>query len=128
MVGILIVAHGALGETLIQCAWHVLSNRPAQISSIIVAGRGDPDAIFAQTMRMIDELDSGKGVLILTDMLGATPSNVATRAIMPGRVEAVSGVNLPMLIRALTYRSQPLAEVVAKAISGGQDGVVDLRA
>lgn len=123
MVGILIVAHGTLGETLIQCAWHVLGQRPARSSSIIVAGRGDPEAILAQTERMITELDAGAGVLILTDILGGTPSNVAARTLMPGRVEAVSGVNLPMLIRALTYRNQPLAEVVAKAISGGQDGV-----
>jgi mannose PTS system EIIA component len=127
MVGILIVAHGALGETLIQCAWHVLGQRPARISSIIVAGRGDPEAIFEQTQRLVEELDDGSGVLILTDMLGGTPSNVATRAVIAGRVEAISGANLPMLLRALTYRSQPLPEVLAKAISGGRDGVVHLR-
>lgn len=126
MVGILIIAHGALGETLIQCAWHVLGQRPARIASIIVAGRGDPEAILAQTQRVIPELDAGHGVLIMTDMCGGTPANVATRALVPGRVEAVSGINLPMLIRALTYRSQPLGEVLAKAVSGGQDGVMHL--
>jgi mannose PTS system EIIA component len=123
MVGILIIAHGTLGETLIQCATHVLGQRPGRIASVIVAGRGDPEMLSGQVKRLVTELDEGSGVLILTDMLGGTPSNIATRAILPGKVEGVSGVNLPMLIRALTYRSQPLAKVVAKALSGGQDGV-----
>ena len=126
MIGILIIAHGPLGETLIQCATHVLGQRPARISSVIVAGRGDPDAVYAQVERLVPELNDGSGVLILTDMIGATPSNVAARALIPGQVEAVSGVNLPMLIRALTYRSQPLEKAIEKAVSGGQDGVTRL--
>ena len=82
MIGILIIAHGPLGETLIQCATHVLGQRPARISSVIVAGRGDPDAVYAQVERLVPELNDGSGVLILTDMIGATPSNVAARALI----------------------------------------------
>jgi PTS system ascorbate-specific IIA component len=63
---------------------------------------------------------------VFTDILGATPSNIATRLLLPGKVEGVSGVNLPMLIRALTYRDEPLADVAAKAINGGQAGVVHM--
>jgi PTS system ascorbate-specific IIA component len=59
-------------------------------------------------------------------MLGATPSNIAARLAAPGRVEVVAGVNLPMLVRALTYRAQPLAAVVGKAMSGGREGVLHL--
>jgi PTS system ascorbate-specific IIA component len=59
----------------------------------------------------------------MTDIYGATPSNIATRLLVPGRVEGIAGVNLPMLIRALTYRGEPLEMVVAKALSGGTEGV-----
>ena len=85
-----------------------------------------PEAILPQAQDLVRQLDSGDGVLVLTDILGATPSNVATRLLVPGRIEGVSGVSLPMLIRALTYREEPLASVVAKAISGGQDGASQL--
>jgi PTS system ascorbate-specific IIA component len=74
----------------------------------------------------VRQLDEGNGVLVLTDMLGATPSNIAARLAAPGRVAVVAGVNLPMLVRALTYRAQPLAVVVEKAISGGREGVLHL--
>jgi PTS system ascorbate-specific IIA component len=74
----------------------------------------------------VRQLDGGEGVLVLTDILGATPSNIATRLLKPGRVEGVSGASLPMLIRALTYRDEPLADVVDKAVSGGCEGVVHL--
>jgi PTS system ascorbate-specific IIA component len=69
-------------------------------------------------------IDRGAGVLVLTDIYGATPSNVAAQLLRPGRVEGIAGVNLPMLIRALTYREEALETVLAKALSGGTDGVV----
>ena len=72
------------------------------------------------------QLDEGDGVLVLTDIYGATPGNIALRLLQPGRVEGVSGVNLPMLIRALTYRDKGLAVAVEKALSGGTEGVVHM--
>jgi mannose PTS system EIIA component len=126
VIGILVIAHGNLGEALIQCATHVLGKQPERVANIAVAGRTDPDTLLDQAEQSITALDDGHGVLILTDMVGGTPSNVATRAIVPGRVEVVSGVSLPMLVRALTYRNGSLAALVAKAISGGRDGVVQL--
>jgi PTS system ascorbate-specific IIA component len=74
----------------------------------------------------VRQLDQGDGVLVLTDIYGATPGNIALRLLEPGRVEGVSGVNLPMLIRALTYREQGLALAVEKALSGGTEGVVHM--
>ena len=67
-------------------------------------------------------------MLVLADIYGATPGNIALKLLVPGRVDGIAGVNLPMLIRALTYREQPLAAVVDKAISGGREGVVHLGA
>jgi PTS system mannose-specific IIA component len=126
MVGILIVAHGAFGEALIHSASHVLGKRPLQVQQLGVTIHDDPEAILPQAQELARQLDSGAGVLVLTDILGATPSNIATRLLKPGKVEGISGASLPMLIRALTYREEPLAAVVDKAISGGCEGVVHM--
>ena len=127
MIGVLIVAHGAFGEALIHCASHVLGKRPLRVRQVGITVHDDPDAMLAQARGLVRELDEGAGVLVLTDVVGATPANIAARLAAPGRVEVVAGVSLPMLIRALTYRNEPLATMVEKAISGGVEGVVHLR-
>jgi PTS system mannose-specific IIA component len=126
MVGILIVAHGGFGEALIHCCTHVLGKRPEQVSQLSVAVQDTPDAVLSRAQALVRKLDSGEGVLVLTDVLGATPSNIATRLLERGRVEGVSGASLPMLIRALTYRGETLALLVEKAVSGGCEGVVHI--
>ena len=126
MIGILIVSHGAFGEALIHCASHVLSKRPPLVRQLGVTVHDDPEEILPQAQELVKQLDVGQGVLVFTDILGATPSNIATRLLLPGKVEGVSGVNLPMLIRALTYRDQGLAVVVEKALSGGTGGVIHM--
>jgi len=126
MIGILIVSHGAFGEALIHCASHVLSKRPSLVRQLGVTVHDDPEAILPQAQELVAQLDVGAGVLVFTDILGATPSNIATRLLVPGKVEGVSGVNLPMLIRALTYRDKGLAVAVEKALSGGTEGVIHM--
>ena len=126
MIGILIISHGAFGEALIHSASHVLGKRPLRVRQVGVTMHDDPDAMLPVAQELVKQLDDGDGVLILSDMLGATPANLATRLLQPGHIEGVSGVNLPMLIRALTYREEPLAIVIEKAISGGTAGVVHL--
>jgi mannose PTS system EIIA component len=124
MIGILIVAHGSLGESLIYCANHVMGHHPPHLMSLGVSLHDDPNKVLPRVQEMIKQLDQGDGVLILADMYGATPSNIVCRLLIPGKIEGVSGVNLPMLIRALTYRDEPLQIVVGKAISGGLEGVL----
>ena len=126
MIGILIVSHGTFGEALIHSASHVLGRRPPQVQQMGVGLKDDPDRVLPKARELIRQIDTGDGVLILTDMLGATPSNIATRLLEPGRVEGVAGASLPMLIRALTYRDEPLVDLVAKAVSGGSEGAVHL--
>ena len=126
MIGILIVAHGAFGEALIHCASHVLGKRPLQVRQVGVTVHDEPDAMLPVAQDLVRQIDDGGGVLVLTDIVGATPANIAARLIRPGRVEVVSGANLPMLVRALTYRNDPLATVAAKAVSGGREGVTKL--
>lgn len=123
MIGFLIVSHGAFGESLIHSASHVLGKRPLFLRQVGVTVHDDPDAILPVAEDLIRFLDQGQGVLVLTDIFGATPSNIATRLLRPGRIEGISGVNLPMLIRALTYRDEPLESVIGKALSGAADGV-----
>lgn len=123
MIGILLVCHGAFGESLIHSASHVLGKRPLYLRQLGVTVHDDPDAIRPVAEDLVRFLDQGSGVLVLTDIYGATPSNIAMRLLRPGRVEGVAGVNLPMLIRALSYREEPLAALVEKALSGGAEGI-----
>lgn len=124
MIGFLIISHGSFGEALIHCASHVLGRRPLRVRQIGITVHDNPDVIVPMAQEWVRQLDQGDGVLVFTDMLGATPSNIATRLLIPGRVEMVAGVNLPMLVRALTYRNETLATLIDKATSGGRDGVV----
>ena len=126
MVGILIVAHGTLGESLIHCASHVLGSRPMQLMQLGVTVHDDPQLLLPQAIKLVKQLDHGDGVLVLTDLYGATPANLAAKLLVPGQVEGVAGVNLPMLVRALTYRKEALKVVVGKAISGGVEGVMQM--
>jgi len=128
MIGILLVSHGAFGESLIHCASHVLGKRPLYVRQLGVTVHDDPDEILPTAEDLIRFLDQGQGVLVMTDIFGATPSNIATRLLKPGKVEGIAGVNLPMLIRALTYRDEALETVVAKALSGGTEGVTRMPA
>ena len=124
MIGILIITHGTLGESLIHCASHVLNKRPPRLRQLGITAQDDPSLLLPQARALTKELDEGSGVLILTDMYGGTPSNMASKLVAPDKVEAVAGVSLPMLIRVLTYRDRDLQTIVTKAISGGCEGVM----
>lgn len=124
MIGLLLITHGTLGESLIQTAIHVLNKRPPRLRQLGVTAQDDPLLLLPQARALVKELDSGDGVLILTDMYGGSPSNLAAKLIDSGKVEAVAGVSLPMVIRALTYREKSLEVMITKAISGGCEGVI----
>ena len=127
MIGIFLITHGSLGESLVQCACHVLNKRPLQITQLGVSGQDDPLDALPLARDMMNLVDTGEGVLLLTDIFGATPSNIALKLLQPGRVEGISGVSLPMLLRALTYREKDMETLLAKAIAGGRDGVMLMR-
>ncbi len=127
MIGIFLITHTSLGESLIQCACHVLNKRPAQLAQIGVSAQDDPLDILPTARALLALVDSGEGVLILTDIFGATPANIALKLQKPDKVEVVAGVNLPMLLRALTYRDRDLPTLVAKAVSGGRDGIAHVK-
>ena len=125
MIGILIVSHGAFGESLIHSASHVLGKRPLYLRQVGVTVHDDPDEILPVAQDLIRFLDQGRGVLVMTDIYGATPSNIGARLLVPGRVEGVAGVNLPMLIKALTHRETGNLEQLAElALTGAAEGIV----
>lgn len=128
MIGILLITHGTLGESLVQCACHVVNKRPVRLAQLGVAAQDDPHEILEEARRLLQAVDSGQGVIILTDIYGATPSNIAMKLIQPGRVEVIAGVNVPMLLRILTYREKSdIDSIVHKAITGGCDGVLHIK-
>ena len=124
MIGILLVTHNGLGNSLVDCVRHVLGNVPLNLKVLSVLAADNPQRKEDEGLALIAQLDTGEGVLLLADMFGATPCNIVRRLYKPGRVEGVAGVNLPMLLRALGYSNRPLAEVVQKALQGGRECIV----
>jgi len=127
MIALLIVAHGNLGDSLIQCATYVLGKRPEALENLDLSACKDPAEMLARAQSRLDEVDRGDGVLILTDVYGATPCNTVCKILNTRQVEAIAGVNLPMLLKALTYRDQDMSTLLDKAVSGGQAGIFQVR-
>ncbi len=126
MIGILLITHGSYGEALVQNACHVLNKRPVQLAQLGVAPQDDPLDLLPLARRMLDLVDNGKGVLLLTDIFGASPANLAMKLLEAGRFEGLTGVNLPMLLRALTYREKGMEILLQRARDGGRDGVINM--
>jgi PTS system ascorbate-specific IIA component len=124
MIGVLIIAHGSLGESLVGAVTHVLGSRPPQFEVFPVSASDDPLVLLPKARAELEAVDNGEGVLVFSDLYGATPCNLAIKLARPGHVEVVSGVNLPMLVRAFTYRTKGMDTLVKKAISGGCEGVL----
>jgi PTS system ascorbate-specific IIA component len=128
MIGILIIAHGNLGDSLIQCMTHLLGKKPDGITSLQVTGTDDARSLLPTAQRLVAAVDEGEGVLVITDIFGSTPSNIACKLLIPGRVEGVAGANVPMLVRAVTYRTRGMEIMLKRVVSGGCEGVFHIEA
>lgn len=124
MVGILLLTHAPLGQAFIEAASHVFRGRPELMEAIDVLADEDTQAVKGRAQAAICRLDKGDGVLVITDVMGGTPSNCTLPLCQPGHVEVIAGISLPMLLRALTYRSASIDVVVEMALAGGQGGAV----
>lgn len=123
-VGILLVTHAGIGASLLTSCTRVLRNLPLSAESFEVPFDADPAALLADASGAMRRVDQGDGVLILTDMYGASPSNLATQLARLGTpVKRVSGLNLPMLMRVMNYPEQTLAELQSTASVGGRNAV-----
>src|SRR6476659_1674206 len=129
MNAILIIAHAPLAHALRQCALHVFPDCGAHVAAIDVQPNLPPEETLATARIAIDQLmRSGtlKGVLVLTDIFGATPSNVAQKLVDGAKSRLITGVNLPMLLRSVSYRAEPLEALVSRAVIGGTQGVMQV--
>ncbi|MBI1731336.1 MAG: PTS fructose transporter subunit IIA [Gammaproteobacteria bacterium] len=123
-VGIVLVAHDGIGPALAGTAHFVLGDLPLPVRVVVVSRDSQPEEVFERLDAVVSELDQGDGVLILTDMFGATPTNVARRIAAARRVRIVTGANLPMLLNVLNFPGLGLDELAAAALTGGRDGVL----
>lgn len=106
MIGIVIATHSQLGDALIDAAEFIIGNRPETTVSVSINLSENVDKLRQKIVEGIKKVDQKEGVLILTDMFGGTPSNLSYSFLEEGRVEVISGVNLPMLIKAVEARKK----------------------
>jgi PTS system ascorbate-specific IIA component len=123
-VGLLIISHNDIGRVMINATVSMLGINPLRVALLSVSMADDPEDLRRQARELVHEVDRGDGVLVLTDLYGSTPSNVANCGYGDRRVNVVAGLNMPMLLRVLNYPKLGLDELTEKAVSGGIDGVM----
>lgn len=122
-IGLIIITHGDIGQSIYNAANHVMGSCPIRTRIIPIHANDDRDVIETRVNEAIIELDTGQGVLILTDMYGATPSNIACMS--EGQMlTIIAGLNLPMLIRIMNYPNLSLNKLAKKALTGGKEGIL----
>jgi PTS system mannose-specific IIA component len=129
-VALCLITHDGIGEALLNTAVSMLGSRPLPASIISVGADANPEQVLAHAKEQLRAIDEGDGVIVLTDMFGSTPANIASAladeaspASKSGRVVVISGLNLPMLIRLMNYPSLTVTQLADKAVSGGQEGI-----
>lgn len=124
-VAVLIITHHEIGHALVNALKTTYGNGlPLRLETFEVRSDADPDKLLPQLNKIIDHMDEGNGVLILTDLFGSTPSNIAYELQKRKPTRIVTGLNLPMLIRVMNYPRLSLADLAEKAMKGGQAGII----
>lgn len=124
-IGLLIITHQDIGASLLRTAVRILGTScPLAVDTLAVTEEIERDRLKQDALGMAERLDSGDGVLVLTDLFGSTPANIAGSLRSRPAVRVLAGLNLPMLVRILNYPNLPLAEIATKAECGGREGVL----
>ncbi|MEO5866434.1 MAG: PTS sugar transporter subunit IIA [Sphingomonas sp.] len=120
MIGLVLVTHGRLAEEFVTAMEHVVGKQE-RVATIAIGPEDDMEARRADIAKAIAEVDAGKGVIVLTDLFGGTPSNLAISLLERGRIEVIAGINLPMLIRLESARkAMKVVDAVAAAREAGR--------
>ena len=125
MNGILIIAHAPLASALRQCVLHVFPGNAAGLAALDVQPNTPPEETLAQARIMLAQLGTANA-LVLADVFGATPCNVAQKLVDGVHSKLITGINLPMLLRTVSYRHEPLDALVARALAGATQGVMQV--
>ncbi|MDB5966794.1 MAG: system fructose subfamily component [Polaromonas sp.] len=125
MNGIFIIAHAPLASALRQCVLHVFPDNPAGLIALDVQPNMPPEETLAQARIIFEQLATSH-VLVLVDVFGATPCNVALELVDGVNSKLITGINLPMLLRTVCYRNESLDALVARALAGGTQGVMQV--
>jgi len=125
MNGILIIAHAPLASALRQCVEHVFTDNPRGVAALDVQPNTPPEETLAQARIMLQQLGA-TDALVLVDVFGATPCNVAQKLVDGVHAKLITGVNLPMLLRTVSYRHETLDALVARALIGATQGVMQV--
>lgn len=123
-VGLLLITHEGIASNILSTAKKMLGVCPLATRALEVPLDTSPEDVISIAQTYIETLDQGNGVLILTDLYGSTPSNIASKLLVNSGLRLVSGLNLPMLVRLLNYPQLDLEKMTMKAISGGKDGIL----
>jgi len=123
-VGLLLITHNDIGTALLHTASRMLGDCPLETRTLAVTEDCDRDELRTEAQAMAERIDTGKGVLVLTDMYGSTPSNIANALPAGSGRRVLAGVNLSMVVRVLNYPTLSLDAMAEKALSGGRDGVM----
>ena len=126
MAGILLVTHNGLGDSFVDCVKHVMGAVPPNLKVLSVLAGDEPPLKLAEGQALIKQLDTGRGVLVLADLFGATPSNIGRQLCHGERVIGVAGLNLPMLLRAVYSSDKDLPELAKIAAEGGRECIVQM--
>ena len=126
MVGVVVITHGKLAEELISAVKFVVADKSAlKMEGVSLDPREEFETFSQKIKNTIKRIDDGDGVLLVTDMFGGTPSNVSLTFLEDNKVEVISGVNLPMLLKLATLSSKlTLEEAVKIAESAGRDNII----
>jgi len=124
MIGILILTHGELGTQFIETARLIGLNSEEFVLALSIDPAASPDLVRESVARAINNVDAGEGVLILTDLFGGTPTNISLSFLEDGRVEVVTGLNLPMIIKAINSRTEhDLGSLAKLASEAGKENI-----
>jgi|TARA_B100001750_G_C15468144_1_gene578248 PTS system ascorbate-specific IIA component len=126
-VGLLLLTHNEIGTQLLLAAKSVFGHVPSRVEILPVDHYDQPTDVINLAKQYVRVLDEGKGVLILTDMFGSTPSNIAKEFSKKNNVKVVSGINLSMVLNVFNYPSLSLNALTKKALDGGKQGIVDIK-
>jgi len=126
MVGILLVTHGGIGFSLLKSATQILGKHPSNINCISIETDHEVHSYKKTINSELLKLDSGMGVLVMSDMYGATPTNILKELIVPNKFQVLTGLNLPMLMQALTSRDSSLKDLTNDCLKYGRDNIINL--